>query len=95
VRNKTFGMSFIARIDRNGPTRNGYLRDNGIIQLTPGIASILHSLFPCQCMGKGTFYDPRLNDAGQFPIASCAEFGNVRNDPDSITPSSRPFTSIS
>jgi len=36
--------------------------------------------------GKGTFYDPRLNDAGQFPIASRAGFGNVRNDPDLITP---------
>jgi hypothetical protein len=36
--------------------------------------------------GKGTFYDPRLNDAGQFPIAARAGFGNVRNDPDLITP---------
>src|SRR5262245_22278426 len=36
--------------------------------------------------GKGTFYDPRLNDAGQFPIAARAGFGDVRNDPDLITP---------
>jgi hypothetical protein len=36
--------------------------------------------------GKGTFYDPRLNDAGQFPIAARAGFGNVRNTPDLITP---------
>jgi cytochrome c peroxidase len=36
--------------------------------------------------GKGTFYDPRLNDAGQFPIAARAGFGNVRSDPDLITP---------
>ena len=35
--------------------------------------------------GKGTFYDPRLNDATQFPIAARAGFGNVRNDPDLIT----------
>jgi len=36
--------------------------------------------------GKGTFYDPRLNDAGQFPIAARAGLGNVRNNPDLITP---------
>ena len=36
--------------------------------------------------GKGTFYDPRLNDAGQFPIAARSGFGNVRSDPDLITP---------
>ena len=35
--------------------------------------------------GKGTFYDPRLNNAAQFPIAARAGFGNVRNDPDLIT----------
>ena len=35
--------------------------------------------------GKGTFYDPRLNDAVQFPVAARAGFGNVRNDPDLIT----------
>jgi mono/diheme cytochrome c family protein len=36
--------------------------------------------------GKGVFYDARLNDASQFPIAARAGFGNVRNDPDLITP---------
>ena len=35
--------------------------------------------------GKGTFFDPRLNDPTQFPIAAAAGFGNVRNDPDLIT----------
>jgi hypothetical protein len=35
--------------------------------------------------GKGTFYDPRLNDAEQFPVAARAGFANVRNDPDLIT----------
>jgi CxxC motif-containing protein (DUF1111 family) len=36
--------------------------------------------------GKGTFYDPRLNDPAQFPVAARAGFGNVRSDPDLITP---------
>jgi hypothetical protein len=36
--------------------------------------------------GKGTFFDPRLNDATQFPVAAAAGFGNVRNTPDLITP---------
>lgn len=35
--------------------------------------------------GKGTFYDPRLNDATQFPVAARNGFGNVRNDPDLIS----------
>jgi hypothetical protein len=35
--------------------------------------------------GRGTFFDPRLNDALQFPIAARAGFGNVRNTPDLIT----------
>ena len=35
--------------------------------------------------GKGTFYDPRLNDPVQFPIAARAGFGHLRNDPDLIT----------
>jgi hypothetical protein len=35
--------------------------------------------------GKGTFFDPRLNDAVQFPIAARAAFGNVRSDPDLIS----------
>jgi mono/diheme cytochrome c family protein len=36
--------------------------------------------------GKGTFYDPRLNDPQKFPIAVKAGFANVRNTPDLITP---------
>jgi hypothetical protein len=36
--------------------------------------------------GKGTFYDPRLADAAQFPIAAANGFFNVRNTPDLITP---------
>jgi hypothetical protein len=36
--------------------------------------------------GKGTFYDPRLNDPLQFPVAAAAGFDNVRNTPDLITP---------
>jgi hypothetical protein len=36
--------------------------------------------------GKGTFFDPRLDDANQFPVAARAGFSNVRSDPDLITP---------
>jgi cytochrome c peroxidase len=35
--------------------------------------------------GKGTFFDPRLDDATQFPIAAREGFGHVRNEPDLIT----------
>ncbi len=35
--------------------------------------------------GKGTFFDPRLNDALQFPIAARAGFADVRTTPDLIT----------
>jgi hypothetical protein len=35
--------------------------------------------------GKGTFYDPRLNDPVQFPVAARAGFGNVRSDPDLVS----------
>lgn len=35
--------------------------------------------------GQGTFYDSRLNDATQFPIAAKAGFGNTRNDTDQVT----------
>jgi hypothetical protein len=35
--------------------------------------------------GKGTFFDPRLNDNVQFPVAANAGFGNVKNTPDLIT----------
>src|SRR5688572_2996074 len=38
--------------------------------------------------GKGTFYDPRLNDPVQFPVAARNGFGNIRTPPneDRITP---------
>ena len=36
--------------------------------------------------GKGTFFDPRLKDASQFPVAARAGFDNVRNDPDLVSP---------
>jgi hypothetical protein len=36
--------------------------------------------------GKGTFYDPRLDDADRFPIAARERFGHVRADEDQITP---------
>ena len=36
--------------------------------------------------GKGTFYDPRLDDETRFPIAAANGFSNVRNDPDLVTP---------
>ncbi len=36
--------------------------------------------------GSGTFFDPRLKDAAQFPVAAAAGFDNVRNTPDLITP---------
>jgi mono/diheme cytochrome c family protein len=35
--------------------------------------------------GQGTFFDPRLNNAAQFPIAARAGFGNIRNQPDLVT----------
>jgi cytochrome c5 len=35
--------------------------------------------------GKGTFYDPRLDDANRFPVAAKAGFGHVNSTPDLIT----------
>jgi hypothetical protein len=39
-----------------------------------------------QMHGLGTFYDPRLKDAAQFPVAARNGFDDVRNVPDRITP---------
>ena len=39
-----------------------------------------------EMQGKGTFYDPRLDDASKFPIAAANGFGNVRREPDLVTP---------
>lgn len=38
-----------------------------------------------EMQGKGTFYDPRLNDQIKFPIAAQAGSFDVRNDPDLVT----------
>jgi hypothetical protein len=35
--------------------------------------------------GQGTFFDPRLDNAKQFPIAAANRFGHVRHDPDLVT----------
>jgi hypothetical protein len=35
--------------------------------------------------GQGTFYDPRLDDPAQFPVAAGVGFGNVRSQPDVVT----------
>jgi hypothetical protein len=39
-----------------------------------------------EMQGKGTFFDPRLNDASKFPIAAANGFGDVRREPDLVTP---------
>jgi cytochrome c553 len=36
--------------------------------------------------GQGTFFDPRLDNADQFPIAAAMGLGHLRHDPDLITP---------
>ena len=36
--------------------------------------------------GKGTFYDPRLDDAERFPIAAREKFGHISAEEDQITP---------
>ncbi|HLW59696.1 MAG TPA: hypothetical protein VKV57_07190 [bacterium] len=38
-----------------------------------------------QMHGMGTFFDPRLNNAKQFPVAAKTHYGNIRNAPDEIT----------
>src|SRR5262245_18127370 len=39
-----------------------------------------------QMHGKGTFFDPRLNDPAKFPVAQRTKFYDVRNSPDLVTP---------
>ncbi|HEY8151548.1 MAG TPA: hypothetical protein VIK51_21750 [Vicinamibacteria bacterium] len=39
-----------------------------------------------QMHGKGTFFDPRMNDPQQFPVAVRANHWNIRNQPDLVTP---------
>ena len=38
-----------------------------------------------QMHGSGTFYDPRLNDAGKFPLAKRTGSADLRGQPDVIT----------
>jgi hypothetical protein len=38
-----------------------------------------------QMFGQGTFFDPRLNDRGRFPIAARTGTGDLRGMPDRIT----------
>jgi mono/diheme cytochrome c family protein len=38
-----------------------------------------------QMQGKGTFFDPRLRDQRQFPVAAKMNDWNIRNDPDLVT----------
>ena len=38
-----------------------------------------------EMMGSGTFYDPRLNDAARFPVATRARLFDVRKSPDLVT----------
>ena len=38
-----------------------------------------------QMMGKGVFFDPRLDNKHRFPLAAKAGHGNVRNSPDLVT----------
>jgi hypothetical protein len=38
-----------------------------------------------QMRGKGTVFDPRLNDAQKFPVAAKTRDWNIRNDPDLVT----------
>ena len=35
--------------------------------------------------GQGTFFDPRLNDSKQYPVAARAGFGNKRSNADMVT----------
>jgi cytochrome c553 len=39
-----------------------------------------------QMHGKGVFFDPRMQDTQQFPVAAKTGMWNVRNSPDLITP---------
>jgi hypothetical protein len=38
-----------------------------------------------ELQGQGQFYDPRLMDASQYPIAAKAGFGNKRSDTDQVS----------
>ena len=36
--------------------------------------------------GQGTFFDPHLDNADQFPLAASAGFGHITHSPDLVTP---------
>ena len=38
-----------------------------------------------ELQGRGNFWDPRLMNASQYPVAAKAGFGNKRSDPDLVT----------
>jgi hypothetical protein len=38
-----------------------------------------------QMYGQGTFFDPRLKDAKQFPVVARSHFSDVRHSPDLVT----------
>lgn len=38
-----------------------------------------------QMYGQGTFFDPRMKDAGQFPVGNKAGFPNKRSTPDKVS----------
>jgi hypothetical protein len=64
------------------------LRRNALVGLTgffgarPGLRSLGMQCSVCHAtVDKGTFFDPRLNDPVQFPVAARNGFGNVRPPP--------------
>jgi hypothetical protein len=39
-----------------------------------------------EMLGKGNFYDPRLDDDAKFPVAAANGFGHVQTETDLVTP---------
>jgi hypothetical protein len=39
-----------------------------------------------QMHGRGTFFDPRLNDPAKYPVAQRTRMYDIRNTPDQVTP---------
>jgi hypothetical protein len=92
---------FDAELILDGKTVNPFTGESGATLIPPafGLAGInLHTwtgwgsvphwnafVANLEMGGKGTFFDPRLNNALQFPIAAAKGFGDVRNTPDLIT----------
>ena len=75
------------RAHRREPT---YLRRLGLRSRVDAFVAVL------EMQGKGTFFDPRLDDAAKFPIAAANHFGDVRREPDRVDAEARQrCTSIS